>query len=844
MNCCINLFVFTLLIGISDRPFYPEIHYEGEYYPICGIDFNDEAATTACRDIDRLTEINKDGGPWPTQEKFTYGGRVVKTNSILEQDAMPVGACLKGETLDSCTAGSNAFGDFAGLDGRCSKGNPVGVQIVCQRQCRKFGENVFTENNREMVEMFGIPMDEKDSFKNLKICEPFLKNTTTYYLEDRTVAIEGSRDGPSIIEQFASLLNVMNQECSENVLKLICHTVFKQCKEVEVHDEQSLMLPSLLCKEECERHKAMWDICLAKMRTNADDEKWFNSNMEAMAELMNDYYSKSTGGELPQDPNGQFSPFSLLDCDAKAGWDSDEVHDKEVAASWILGRYPQTHFDRGNNPPDLGIIGWAFPRFMSSNMLYPEAFSTYTGPDGVSHEVPCTIPGQADVFKATCPDLFVNAFFPETNRGCVYACPVSYDVNQFTIDDYNTMWTVFVTIGMCSFFLNMFMVCTWELAGFRKVNEMPFQLKACVFLGILYGVVETLPSLFLKFDLPCVNETVEEVGSSVMCYVNRSGQYILLGIMVNLCTLTAEIYRALANMTSHESHMIVNVLSTGIPFLFMVIAYILDTDEEGTENYNLNAVRHAFSCSMRFSTMLEEWLVLWLPFCISGILTAIFSIASWWKIGDIERSLGMIGPDGANVVHSDGQRKLEAQRRRLIRIGAMVSACLLLNVGTALSVTSQQSAWAADEEKMLDCFIKTATRNWKDYNFNDEDVVKNICKVPEDHHCSIQATIFKIAHPLEDDNANAITPSCIWNPEKSTDSLVCSHDELLNQYPYEFTEEDYINASVDLTRYLPCDCPCSDLLPNEVERPSTFVMTLSFAGNEPRKEFICIKLKF
>ena len=31
---------------MSDRPFYPQIFHDGAYHPICGVDFNDEAAAT------------------------------------------------------------------------------------------------------------------------------------------------------------------------------------------------------------------------------------------------------------------------------------------------------------------------------------------------------------------------------------------------------------------------------------------------------------------------------------------------------------------------------------------------------------------------------------------------------------------------------------------------------------------------------------------------------------------------------------------------------------------------------------------------------------------------------
>ena len=52
------LLYFVMFCNVSDVPFYPEIYYNGEYYPICGIDLNDQAAAMACTDIDRLTEVS------------------------------------------------------------------------------------------------------------------------------------------------------------------------------------------------------------------------------------------------------------------------------------------------------------------------------------------------------------------------------------------------------------------------------------------------------------------------------------------------------------------------------------------------------------------------------------------------------------------------------------------------------------------------------------------------------------------------------------------------------------------------------------------------------------------
>lgn len=269
----------------------------------------------------------------------------------------------------------------------------------------------------------------------------------------------------------------------------------------------NVMFPSLLCKSECERHKAMWDECYANIQKDTAEKELFQSNMEAMSKLMADFYEDLTGKELPTGPDGFRSPFSLIDCDAKGGMAADEIPNEEAAASWILGRYPQTEFDV-DSWGLVGMTGWAFPRFMTSELLYPEEFSIYTGPDGVSYEVPCHVPGQADVFdEIICSPPFVNSILPETNRACVHACPVS----QFSEEEYTTMWAVFSGIGMCSLALNLFMVGTWKLAGWRQT---PFQLKSCVYFGLLYGIVETIPTLILKFDLPCEHPTEEEIGSS------------------------------------------------------------------------------------------------------------------------------------------------------------------------------------------------------------------------------------------------------------------------------------------------------------------------------------------
>ena len=104
---------------VADEAFVPEVLYGGKYYPICGHYFwdNDNGATTVCKALG-----------------FISGARI-RTDTVYEADAMPVGECKSGEALNRCTGGGNAWGDFGFEGGKCkkyNKGSPVGVQVICK----------------------------------------------------------------------------------------------------------------------------------------------------------------------------------------------------------------------------------------------------------------------------------------------------------------------------------------------------------------------------------------------------------------------------------------------------------------------------------------------------------------------------------------------------------------------------------------------------------------------------------------------------------------------------------------------------------------------------------------
>jgi hypothetical protein len=382
--------------------------------------------------------------------------------------------------------------------------------------------------------------------------------------------------------------NAMTQRCAGNVMELFCHTAFKECLQVEnpaFTTGTITSLPGLLCRSECERHKAIWDECVAEIEKDPTATRLFNDGMQALSDTMGYGFPVVFAVEIPVGEDGSNSPFRMLDCDATGG-DIDGILPEDSAFAFMLGQYPlpETRF---------GTHGFTFPLDMDPGRLYPETHSTYTPPGGgESVVVPCFVPGAAEAIEQkVCPFPFVQPV-KDGWRTCVKPCPVPV----YTTEEYHTMWTVFSVLGCAGFLLNIFMVLTWGLKPASAYAAVPFNLKVAIWGGVLYGFVETLPTMILKNDLPCGCATEECTGTSTLCAVNRAGIYILLGILINLCALTYSLFMGIVQERGHTNNKPLNALSVGVPLLLTAIAYGMETDAPDTPNTELNLTRHAFSC--------------------------------------------------------------------------------------------------------------------------------------------------------------------------------------------------------------------------------------------------------
>ena len=93
----------------------PMFFWKGHWSPICGHQFwnNQHGAKSFCN-------------------KLGYNnGKQLRTHKGYDEDAIRIGDCKDGESLEECTGGCN---DKGVGDGNCSAGKNVGITITCDGQ--------------------------------------------------------------------------------------------------------------------------------------------------------------------------------------------------------------------------------------------------------------------------------------------------------------------------------------------------------------------------------------------------------------------------------------------------------------------------------------------------------------------------------------------------------------------------------------------------------------------------------------------------------------------------------------------------------------------------------------
>jgi hypothetical protein len=364
------------------------------------------------------------------------------------------------------------------------------------QQCRQF--DYWTENN---------PIN----------CAPYLSENTMYYMVD-TPPLDVQN---GIFSPIAEIINnALNPTCAANVLNLLCNSFFRECKEAE----ENVWVPSLTCRGDCAVIHDIWENCVEEINGDLVTKTSFNSQMVGVSEIAHVLGSEflfkrgrsvNVGGAglkgLFPATQENVNPFRLFDCDAPAN--IDDLGEEDYTTAFLLGSFP------ANLAAETWRLSLDFPAGLDNAFLYPIGTVAYTTPKGDEYEVDCfNVRLEYEIKEVECFAPYVVPLLEENEyKKCVKPCPSP----AYSNNEYSTMWFAASSIAMVGLMLNTFMATTFVLGGKRFSKSQPFATKVCVLGGLLYGIIDTLPTLFLKYDLACEDSTEEFTGTGALCALNR-----------------------------------------------------------------------------------------------------------------------------------------------------------------------------------------------------------------------------------------------------------------------------------------------------------------------------------
>ena len=99
-------------------------------------------------------------------------------------------------------------------------------------------------------------------------------------------------------------------------------------------------------------------------------------------------------------------------------------------------------------------------------------------------QVPCYHLNDFEIEETECADPYLSPIYNyQYFKPCVLPCPVP----AFAEKEFSVMWSASGGIEAFGLGLNVFMALTWVIGN--EFDDTNFNLKGCVFCGLLYGLV-------------------------------------------------------------------------------------------------------------------------------------------------------------------------------------------------------------------------------------------------------------------------------------------------------------------------------------------------------------------
>jgi hypothetical protein len=331
--------------------------------------------------------------------------------------------------------------------------------------------------------------------------------------------------------------------------------------------------------------------------------------------------------------------------------------------------------------------------------------------------VPCASNDKVYVAEVSCPGGFSPYGGDESEDLCVFPC-VSFLFDSRQID---TMWAAYVATGLMGLATNicLVLVAATELKIKKSARKLPPFVTACAALGLVYNLVDTLPVAILKEELPCANDCDDEFchGDGWLCKAQQPSEYLLLAVFIILLrTLTELFMKAVLSFSARKIQTIssaytkITAVITGVLVVFCLLA---DSEllASGSSQYRqLIVARDSFSCAPRFSSAVQEHLLLTIPFmmvCLALVGIVVTMVYNIWTM--------MKKTPGATAGNT--MSKFGKVAGKLLILACVVALLWLIRVCVTAVQQPLIEGFNVDSQAFADCTFQAAmSSTWQAAN--------------------------------------------------------------------------------------------------------------------------------
>jgi hypothetical protein len=249
----------------------------------------------------------------------------------------------------------------------------------------------------------------------------------------------------------------------------------------------------------------------------------------------------------------------------------------------------------------------------------------------------------------------LNGFAPysgtKTEDLCVFPC-LSF---LYTREQLDSLFSAYVATGLSGMVAN-FSLVAWHSSsllfewkqkrrGKKKKgwSTIPTFVFNCAVLGLLFSLIDTIPAVLLKFDLPCSDGCIDEFchGSGLACKIAQFSEYLLLLVFCILLGILVELYmNVVLNSSPPQMRHVERCYSMGVFVMMLIVVcacVFADSGALATESAEYRQIfvaRDTFSCGPRYSSLAQELAFLTLLFmfvCLALLGITICIIFNIWK---------------------------------------------------------------------------------------------------------------------------------------------------------------------------------------------------------------------